>query len=96
MKIRAASRTADPSQVDALQNLMANGANVIVFAPLDAAGIVPVVKKAKEAGVLVFSIDDSPAGGMVTATVRADNVDAGAQGAQGNGQASGRQGLLGR
>jgi ribose transport system substrate-binding protein len=70
------------AQVDALTNLMANGANVIVFAPLDAAGIVPVVQKANEAGVLVFSIDDSPAGGKVTATVRADNVDAGAQGAK--------------
>ena len=61
---------------------MANGANVIVFAPLDAAGIVPVVKKANEAGVLVFSIDDNPAGGMVTAIVRVDNVDVGAQGAR--------------
>lgn len=70
------------AQVDALQNLIANGANVIVFAPIDAAGIVPVVKKANESNVLVFSIDDSPAGGNVTATVRADNVDAGAQGAK--------------
>lgn len=69
------------AQVDALQNLMASGANVLVFAPIDAAGIVPVVKKANEANVLVFSIDDSPAGGNVTATVRADNVDAGAKGA---------------
>ena len=66
------------AQVDALTNLMANGANVIVFAPLDAAGIVPVVEKANAAGVLVFSIDDSPAGGKVTATVRADNLNAGA------------------
>lgn len=70
------------AQVDALQNLMANGANVIVFAPIDAAGIVPVVKRANDANVLVFSIDDGPAGGKVTATVRADNVDAGAQGAK--------------
>lgn len=70
------------AQVDALTNLMANGANVIVFAPLDAAGIVPVVEKANAAGVLVFSIDDSPAGGKVTATVRADNLNAGAQGAE--------------
>ena len=70
------------AQVDALTNLMANGANVIVFAPLDAAGIVPVVEKANAAGVLVFSIDDGPAGGKVTATVRADNWNAGAQGAQ--------------
>ena len=61
---------------------MANGANVIVFAPLDSAGIVPVVRKANEAGVLVFSIDDAPQGGMVTATVRADNVNAGVQGSQ--------------
>ena len=70
------------AQVDALQNLMANGANVIVFAPIDAAGIVPVVKKANDSNVLVFSIDDAPAGGKVTATVRADNVGAGAQGAK--------------
>ncbi len=70
------------AQVDALNNLMANGANVIVFAPLDSAGIVPAVKKANDTNVMVFSIDDAPAGGMVTATVRADNFDAGAQGAK--------------
>lgn len=70
------------AQVDALQNLIANGANVIVFAPLDAAGIVPAVKRANDADVMVFSIDDSPAGGKVTATVRADNYNAGIQGAE--------------
>ena len=70
------------AQVDALQNMIANGANVIVFAPIDAAGIVPAVKKANDANVLVFSIDDSPVGGKVTATVRADNIDAGVQGAK--------------
>ncbi|MGH8601309.1 MAG: sugar ABC transporter substrate-binding protein [Gammaproteobacteria bacterium] len=70
------------AQVDALQNLIANGANVIVFAPIDAAGIVPVVKRANEAKVMVFSIDDVPSGGKVTASIRADNVDAGAQGAK--------------
>ena len=64
------------AQVTALQNLLANGANVIVFAPIDAAGIVPAVRRANEAGALVFSIDDSPVGGEVTATVRADNVNA--------------------
>jgi ABC-type sugar transport system substrate-binding protein len=70
------------AQVDALNNLLANGANVIVFAPLDAAGIVPAVKKANEMNALVFSIDDGPAGGKVTATVRADNINAGVQGAE--------------
>ena len=70
------------AQVNALQNMIANGANVIVFAPIDAAGIVPVVKQANEANILVFSIDDAPSGGKVTATIRADNVDAGTQGAK--------------
>ena len=67
------------AQVDALENMIANGANAIVFAPIDAAGIVPAVKRANDANALVFAIDDSPAGGKVTATVRADNVNAGAQ-----------------
>lgn len=70
------------AQVTAIQNLVANGANVVVFAPIDAAGIVPAVERANEAGALVFSIDDSPAGGTVTATVRADNVNAGIQAAE--------------
>lgn len=70
------------AQVNALQDLIANGANVLVFAPIDAAGIVPAVERANAAGALVFSIDDSPAGGKVTATVRADNLNAGAQGAE--------------
>ncbi len=42
----------------------------------------PAVKRANDAKALVFSIDDAPAGGTVTATIRADNVNAGAQGAQ--------------
>jgi len=70
------------AQVDALQNLISNGANVLVFAPIDAAGIVPAVKRANDAHALVFSIDDGPSGGNVTATVRADNVNAGMQGAE--------------
>lgn len=70
------------AQVDALQNLLAGGANVIVFAPLDSAGIVPAVERANEVGALVFSIDDAPAGGQVTATIRADNYNAGVQGAE--------------
>lgn len=69
-------------QVNQLQSLIAGGANVIVFAPIDAAGIVPAIERANEAGALVFSIDDGPAGGEVTATVRADNLNAGVQGAE--------------
>lgn len=70
------------AQVDALQNLLASGANVLVFAPIDAAGIVPAITRANEANALVFSIDDGPVGGQVTATVRADNLNAGVQAAE--------------
>lgn len=69
-------------QVADVQNMLANGAKAIVLVPVDAAGIVPAIKRANEQGVPVFSLDDAPVGGDVAATVRADNVGAGVQGAE--------------
>lgn len=69
-------------QVNDLQNMIANGAEALVIVPVDGAGVVPAIKRANEAGIPVFSIDDAPQGGKVAGTVRADNVDAGAQGAE--------------
>lgn len=69
-------------QVADIQNLLANGAEAIVVVPVDAAGIVPAIEQANEQGVPVFSMDDAPAGGEVAGTVRADNVNAGAQAAE--------------
>jgi len=69
-------------QVSDIQNMLANGAKAIVIVPVDAAGVVPAIEQANQKGVPVFSLDDAPAGGEVAATVRADNVGAGAQGAQ--------------
>lgn len=69
-------------QVADIENMIAGGASAIVIVPVDGAGVVPAIEQANAAGIPVFSIDDAPSGGQVAATVRADNVDAGAQGAQ--------------
>jgi ribose transport system substrate-binding protein len=69
-------------QVSDLENLIAGGANALILVPYDGAGVVPAIKKANEAKIPVFAIDDGPSGGQVFATVRADNVNAGAQGAE--------------
>jgi len=69
-------------QVSDLENLLAAGASALVMVPYDGAGVVPAIKRANEMGIPVFAIDDGPSGGDVAATVRADNVDAGVQGAE--------------
>ena len=69
-------------QVSDLENLIAAGADALVLVPYDGAGVVPAIRRANEAGIPVFAIDDGPSGGEVFATVRADNVDAGVQGAE--------------
>lgn len=69
-------------QVSDIENLVAGGAQAIVIVPVDGAGVVPAIEAANAAGIPVFSIDDGPAGGEVFATVRADNINAGIQGAQ--------------
>ena len=69
-------------QVADMENLIAGGAQVLVIVPTDGAGVVPAIEAANKAGIPVFSIDDAPSGGKVAATVRADNVGAGAKGAE--------------
>lgn len=69
-------------QVADIENLVAGGVQALVIVPTDGSGVVPAIEAANAAGIPVFSIDDGPAGGEVFATVRADNIDAGAQGAK--------------
>jgi ribose transport system substrate-binding protein len=69
-------------QVADIENLIAGGAQALVIVPVDGAGVVPGIEAANAAGIPVFSIDDGPAGGDVFATVRADNINAGVQGAE--------------
>lgn len=44
-------------QVTAIENLVAAGARAILISPSDAKAIVPAVRKAREAGVLVIAVD---------------------------------------
>lgn len=44
-------------QVTAIENLVAAGAKAILISPSDAKAIVPAVRKAREAGVLVIAVD---------------------------------------
>jgi fructose transport system substrate-binding protein len=56
------------SQVTAIENMMSAGAKAILITPFDTKAIVPTIKKARDAGVLVIALD--------TPTDPADAVDA--------------------
>jgi fructose transport system substrate-binding protein len=66
------------AQVAAIENLVSAGAKTILLVPMDTKAIVPAVKKARDAGVLVISIDHpvDPAN-AADATMATDNFEAG-------------------
>lgn len=66
------------AQVQAVENLIASGAKGILIAPSDPAAIVPTIKKAREAGLLVIALDTplSPAN-AADMTFATDNFKAG-------------------
>src|SRR5215212_9172466 len=45
------------SQVTAIENMVSGGARAILIAPSDSKAIVPAIKKARDAGVLVIALD---------------------------------------
>jgi fructose transport system substrate-binding protein len=47
-------------QVTAIENMMSAGAKAILITPNDSKAIVPAIKKARDAGVMVIALD-SPA-----------------------------------
>ena len=66
------------SQVQAVENLIAAGAKGILITPSDTRAIVPTIRKAREAGVLVIALDtqlDPP--DAADATFATDNFKAG-------------------
>jgi fructose transport system substrate-binding protein len=65
-------------QVEAIENLIAAGADGILITPNDSAGIVPAVEQAREAGILVIALDTplDPAD-AADATFATDNFRAG-------------------
>ncbi|WP_325892819.1 sugar ABC transporter substrate-binding protein [Grimontia sp. NTOU-MAR1] len=66
------------SQVQAIENLVAAGATGILITPSDPQALAPVVKRARDAGVLVIALDTpfSPAN-VADATFATDNFKAG-------------------
>src|SRR3954447_7517135 len=60
--------TDNQSQVTALENMTTQGAKVILDVPADSKAVVPAVKKARDAGVIVIALD--------TPTEPQDAVDA--------------------
>jgi fructose transport system substrate-binding protein len=66
------------SQVAAVENLMNLGAKGILITPSDTRGIVPVIKRARDAGILVIALDTplDPVN-AADATFATDNVKAG-------------------
>ena len=66
------------SQIQAIESCIASGAKGILLVPSDSAGIVPVVKKARDAGVLVIALDTplEPVS-AADATFATDNFKAG-------------------
>ncbi|MGB0664783.1 MAG: sugar ABC transporter substrate-binding protein [Pontibacterium sp.] len=66
------------TQVQAVENLIASGAKGILITPNDSAAIVPVIERAREAGLLVIALDTplSPAS-AADATFATDNFKAG-------------------
>jgi fructose transport system substrate-binding protein len=70
--------TDNASQVTALENMTTQGAKVILDTPADSKAVVPAVKKARDAGVIVIALD-SPTDPQdaVDALFATDNVKAG-------------------
>ena len=70
--------TDNASQVAAIENMTTQGAKVILDVPADSKAIVPAIKKARDAGVLVIALDTptDPAD-AVDATFATDNYQAG-------------------
>lgn len=65
-------------QVTAMENLMAKGVQGIMITPSNSTGVLGVIKKARQKGILVIALDTatSPAN-AVDATYATDNLDAG-------------------
>jgi ribose transport system substrate-binding protein len=46
------------SQVDMVEQMMSRGADAIVIAPADSKALIPILKRAQDAGILVINIDN--------------------------------------
>ncbi len=64
-------------QLNAVEDLIRSGVDVILINPTDSDAVVSVITAANEAGIPVITVDRSASGGMVTSHVASDNVAGG-------------------
>ena len=69
-------------QVNDANNLLSQGITALVLNPIDSKAIIPVVQKANQMNIPVFTLDRGSDGGKVTSFVASDNVALGATGAK--------------
>jgi ABC-type sugar transport system substrate-binding protein len=90
-----ANANGDPGkQIVDFHNLIAEGAQGILFVARDSQAIVPALDFAASKNVPVVSIDMGPAGGKAAMVVRADNIRMGQDACKLTGQALGGKGVV--
>jgi ribose transport system substrate-binding protein len=69
-------------QIDACENFIQMGVDVIILNPIDSYGLIPAVKKANEAGIPVITVGGKVMEGDTITYIFEDHVKAGRNGAQ--------------
>lgn len=69
-------------QVAQMEDAVTKGYQGIILGTIDAAGIVPGIQAANEAGIPVLAVDTAPAGGDLISLVQTDNVAASRMGGE--------------
>ena len=64
------------SQIEAIQRVVAEGAKAVAVAPVDSAGITPVVQRLTAKGVPFVAVDTAIDGGLAKSYVATDNLAA--------------------
>lgn len=76
------AQNANQKQNQDVQDLIADGVNVLIIDPNGGAAIVPVIKQANAKGIAVFTVDNQADGGTVVAAIHTNNYAAGFGAAQ--------------
>lgn len=83
--VTAGQQTAVSNQVSQVEDLIAKGVDGIVLSPMDSKAVIPVLKKAKEAGIPVVLVDQTIEAGnedLYISYIGTDNFNAGKVGGQ--------------
>lgn len=78
--VTAGQQTAVSTQVSQVEDLIAKGVDGIVLSPMDSKAVIPVLKKAKEAGIPVVLVDQTIEAGnedLYISYIGTDNFNAG-------------------